>query len=331
MTDKEKFSILLVDDDPAVVRILRIILAEFTPLRFATSGRDALKLAREAVPDLMLLDIEMPGLNGFEVCKSFKADPALAQIPIIFVTSHESVELEATGLKLGAVDFITKPPHAALVLARVRAQRRVHQLTDTLRNVVTMDFLTGTANRLKLEKTIRDEWRRAQRSAAPLALLLAEVDGFKSFSAEHSEEDADNVLRAIAEGLRTIVNRPADLLARYAAETFAILLPETETSGAATIARRAIQAVDAAHVPHSASPTSDRYFTLSVGASWRSVNTESAGATAARTSAQSRASAEDLIAAAEQALAAARSDGGHQARFVDVTKVGRPDAVVTAA
>ncbi|MDB6082280.1 MAG: diguanylate cyclase, partial [Gammaproteobacteria bacterium] len=101
-----------------VVRILSRILSDFTPLRFATSGHAALKLARDSVPDLMLLDVDMPVLSGFEVCKAFKTDPALAEVPIIFITSHESAQLEAKGLELGAADFISKPPHAPLVLAR---------------------------------------------------------------------------------------------------------------------------------------------------------------------------------------------------------------------
>src|SRR6202451_3610767 len=120
MKDPEKFSILLVDDDSMVVRILSRILADFVPLRFATSGRAALKLARESAPDLVLLDVDMPELSGFEVCKAFKSDPALAEVPIIFITSHENPQIETLGLQLGAVDFISKPPHPPLVLARVR-------------------------------------------------------------------------------------------------------------------------------------------------------------------------------------------------------------------
>ena len=133
MQAQERFSILLVDDDSLVVRILSHILSDFAPLRFATSGRVALKLARESVPDLVLLDVDMPELSGFEVCKAFKRDAALAQVPIIFITSHESPQLETTGLELGAVDFISKPPHAPLVLARVRTFQRLKMLSAAAR------------------------------------------------------------------------------------------------------------------------------------------------------------------------------------------------------
>jgi DNA-binding response OmpR family regulator len=136
MQEHERFSILLVDDEPMIVRILSRILSDFKPLRFATSGRVALKLARESVPDLVVLDVDMPEFSGFEVCKAFKSDPALAQVPILFITSHGSPELETVGLQLGAADFIRKPPHAPLLLARVRTCQRLMILSTALRSAL---------------------------------------------------------------------------------------------------------------------------------------------------------------------------------------------------
>src|ERR1700731_1423203 len=198
MQAQEKFSILLVDDDSLVVRILSRILSDFATLRFPTSGRVALKLARESVPDLVLLDVDMPELSGFEVCKAFKSDPALAQVPIIFITSHESPQLETMGLELGAVDFISKPPHAPLVLARVRAYQRLKMLSDPLPSVVKRDFPPGAAPRRQLEKALTQEWLRAQRTAAPLAVLLADIDSFTAYNAEFGEEKGDACLHSVA-------------------------------------------------------------------------------------------------------------------------------------
>jgi diguanylate cyclase (GGDEF)-like protein len=311
VTAGELYSILIVDDDPIVVRVVGNMLAEFSPLRFATSGTDALLLARRAVPDLVVLDVEMPGLGGFEVCKAFKADPLLATVPIIFLTSHQSIELEAIGLQLGAVDFITKPPHAALVLARVRAQVEVKRLSDTLRGSVRMDFLTGTSNRLQFEKTLHQEWERACRSADTLCLLLMEVDGFAGYCAERAEEDSDGVLREVANALRSAIFRPADLLARYANGIFAGLLPQTDSLGAAAVARRAIQAVDQLRISLTAADIAVP-LTLSVGIA--SCGTLSPVC-------PSDGSKEVLIAAAEQALAASRAAGGHDSSTVEV---GRP-------
>jgi diguanylate cyclase (GGDEF)-like protein len=300
------------------------MLAEFSPLRFATSGTDALLLARRDVPDLVVLDVEMPGLGGFEVCKAFKADPLLAVVPIIFLTSHQSMELEAAGLQLGAVDFITKPPHAALVLARVRAQMEVKRLSDTLRGSVVMDFLTGTPNRLQFEKTLHQEWERSGRSADTLCLLLMEMDGFAGYCAEHAEEDSDSVLRAVANALRSALFRPADLLARYANGTFAGLLPQTGSLGAAAVACRAIQAVDRLRISLTAADSAVP-LTLSVGiASCRTLSHTSPADFDRGLDVSARpfdATKEVLIAAAEQALAATRTAGGHGSSSMEV---GRP-------
>src|ERR1700733_8138261 len=216
MQAHEKFSILLVDDDRTVIRILSHILSDFEPVRFATSGRLALKLAHESVPDLVLLDVDMPEFSGFEVCKEFKSDSTLAQVPIIFITSHDSPQLETLGLQLGAADFIGKPPHSALVLARVRTYQRLKMLSDTLRSVVKMDFLTGAVTRRQFEKALTQEWLRVQRTSAPLALLLADIDGFSAYNAEFGEEKGDDCLRGVADALRSAAQRPTDLMGRYA-------------------------------------------------------------------------------------------------------------------
>jgi diguanylate cyclase (GGDEF)-like protein len=325
MQVQEKFSILLVDDDPMVVRVMSRILNNFAPIRFATSGRAALKLAGESVPDLMLLDVDMPELSGFEVCKAFKDDPALADVPIIFITSHESAQLESAGLQLGAVDFLSKPPHAALVQARVRTYQRLKVLSDTLRSVVTMDFVTGTVTRRRLEKALTQEWLRAQRSAAPLAVLLADIDGFTAYNNEFGEEKGDACLHAVADALRSAAQRPTDVLGRYAGGQFAVLLPETDALGAAAVAQRAIIAVDTLQLLHATS-TGRRHITLSVGGGCRDPSASNSRRSENNLiDALAGAVPDDLVAAAELALKSAKSAGGHQARLVDVTELGNPE------
>jgi len=316
MQAQEKFSILLVDDDRTIVRILSHMLSDFEPLRFATSGRLALKLARESVPDLVLLDVDMPEFSGFQVCKEFKSDPTLAQVPIIFITSHESPQLETLGLQLGAADFISKPPHASLVLARVRTYQRLKTLSDTLRNAVKIDFLTGAITRRQLEKALTLEWLRVQRSGAPLAVLLVDIDGFTAYNAEFGEERGDDCLRSVAEALRSAAQRPTDVLGRYAGGRFALLLPETGAQGAITIAQRAIDAVDALQILH-ADSTGRGHITLSVGGGCRDSSRSSIRYIDADSSAEAtlvRALPDDLIVTAERALNSARSAGGNQAR-----------------
>jgi diguanylate cyclase (GGDEF)-like protein len=312
---QEHFSILLVDDDSMVVRILSRILSDFVPLRFATSGRAALKLARESVPDLVLLDVDMPELNGFEVCKVFKSEPALAEVPIIFITSHESAQLEAKGLELGAADFISKPPHAPLVLARVHTYQRLKLLSDTMRSAVKMDFLTGAVTRRALEKSLTQEWLRAQRSAAPLTLLLADIEGFTAYNAEYGEEKGDACLKSVADALRAAAHRPMDVLGRYAGGKFAILMPETDAQGARIVAQRAIDAVDRMQILHAALMGRGRV-TLCVGGGCRDSSHPSTSKAAAG------AVPNDLIVTAEQALKSGRSAGGHQACILDIAELG---------
>jgi diguanylate cyclase (GGDEF)-like protein len=328
MQAQERFSILLVDDDSMVVRILSHILSDFAPLRFATSGRVALKLARESVPDLVLLDVDMPELSGFEVCKAFKSDPALAQVPIIFITSHQSPQLETTGLELGAVDFISKPPHAPLVLARVRTYQRLKMLSDTVRSVVKMDFVTGAVTRRQLEKALTHEWLRAQRSAAPLAVLLADIDDFTAYNAEFGEEKGDACLLSVADALRSAAHRLTDVLGRYAGGKFALLLPETDAQGASAVAQRAIDAVEALQILHAAATRRGR-ITLSVGGGCRDSSrptTRNAGADSSPRSLLASAVPDDLIAAAEQALKSAKSAGGHQAKLLAIADLGNLQA-----
>src|SRR5450631_2127981 len=178
MTD----NILLVDDDPGTIQLLGHILSGTGTVRFATSGEDALRLARELVPDLMLLDAEMPGMSGFQVMAALKADPALADVPVIFVTSHCEAAFEVAGFEMGAADFIAKPVSAPLVLARVKTQLRVKRLSDELRRVAITDALTGVANRRRFDDALEREWSRARRCGEALALLMIDIDHFKRFN-----------------------------------------------------------------------------------------------------------------------------------------------------
>ena len=311
MQAKEKFSILLVDDDLTVIRVLNRILSDFSPVRFADSGRAALKVARESTPDLMLLDVDMPEFSGFEACKAFKSDPALAQVPIIFITSHESAQLEAKGIELGAADFINKPPHAPLVLARVRTYQRLKMLSETVRTAVKIDFLTGALTRRQLEKALTQEWLRSQRSAAPLSLLLADIEDFTAYNSAFGEMQGDECLKSVAAALRSAAHRPADVMGRYAGGKFALLLPDTNAEGASKVAERAIEAVNDLQILHTGLEGGDN-LTLSVaGACHNTVRLAAGNATVF-------AVPNDLISAAESALRRARRIGGRQAKVIDI-------------
>ena len=257
-------SLLLVDDDPAVVEGLGRLLSDLGRLRFAMTGAEAMRLIDEAPPDLVLLDVELPDISGFEVCRRLKAQPALAELPVIFVTSHDSPVDELRGLSLGAVDFIHKPPRGPLVHARVRSHLRMKRMADALRRAADTDGLTGTANRRRFDEVLAREWARAMRSGQPLALLMADVDHFKAYNDQLGHVQGDHCLREVACAMAGVVRRPADLLARYGGEEFALLLPDTELRGAEGVALSAIQAVQALGLPHPA-PGTGPLVSVSIG------------------------------------------------------------------
>jgi diguanylate cyclase (GGDEF)-like protein len=317
-------NILLVDDDAVTIQLLARILHGLGNLRFATDGAEALRLAREAAPDLILLDAQMPGMGGFEVLRALKAEAALAQVPVIFVTSQREPAFEVAGFEAGAVDFITKPVNAPLVIARIRAQLRVKAMADELRRISATDALTGVANRRCFDEAIDREWRRAQRSGEPIALLLADVDHFKAYNDRYGHPAGDVCLRRIAAVLRSVSLRPADVVARVGGEEFAVILPQTPRQGAEQMARRCLAAVDALAIAHEASPVGARV-SVSLGIACH----DEAGAARPEDSRfgethSVRRSAGDLVLAADRALYAAKHAGRAQARLLGLADLEAP-------
>lgn len=256
--------ILVVDDDPGAIQILGRVLDGVGHVRFAANGADALRLCHASAPDLILLDAEMPGMSGFEVCAKLRSELKFLDVPILFVTSHRDESFELAGFDAGASDFITKPVMPRLVLARVMAQLRVKRMADELRRNAALDPLTGLANRRRFDEAFEQEWLRARRQRSPIAIVLADVDHFKRYNDSYGHPAGDTCLRAIADALKAGALRPADLVARWGGEEFAVLLPDTPARGAEHVARRLLEAVDALALPHSASLTADRV-TISAG------------------------------------------------------------------
>jgi diguanylate cyclase (GGDEF)-like protein len=232
----------------------------------ATSGAKALTLCKDDPPDLVLLDVVMPEMDGHEVCARLKADEATRNIPVIFVTSHTDAEEETKGLELGAVDFIAKPVNPAVVRARVKTHLTLKAQSDLLRQMVFIDGLTGVANRRCFDERLDTEWRRAARSASPLALLMLDVDHFKRFNDRYGHQAGDECLRRVASAIKGGLLRPGDLVARYGGEEFACILPGTDFEGALAIASRIEQIVRGLQVEHVDSDVSD-VVTVSIGVS----------------------------------------------------------------
>lgn len=313
--------ILLVDDDPGTIQLLARMLAGTGRLRFATNGETALRMARESAPDLMLLDAEMPGMSGFQVCQTLKKDPALADISVMFVTSHSATDFEITGFEIGAVDFIAKPISEPLLLARIKTQLRIKRLTDELRRLSVIDALTEVANRRRFDEALAHEWRRAQRVSEAVALLMVDVDHFKRFNDRHGHPAGDTALRAVARALADACGRPADLVARFGGEEFSVLLPNTPRAGACHMAQRVLDAVAALRITHGDSPTS-AHVTVSVGmacfdadsSAWTPPSSDSRFVD---DDTLSEISSSSLLHAADKALYAAKHAGRAQAWELD--------------
>ena len=208
----------------------------------------------------------MPELSGVETFWKLKADPLLADTPVIFVTSHQESALELEVLELGAVDFISKPINPALLKARVSTQLRLKLLTDDLRAAAGRDGLTGIANRRQLDQRLDNECRRALRSSSPLSLLMLDVDHFKAYNDHAGHLAGDEALKQVARTLADSARRAGELVARYGGEEFAVILPGVDAEAARTRAEEIRSSLEAKAIRHPQSKTA-AVVTVSVGVS----------------------------------------------------------------
>lgn len=263
MTD-EKAKVLIVDDIPENIRLLRETLRDDYDIFFATSGQGALQQASATRPDIVLLDIMMPEMDGYEVCRQMKADPLLREIPVIFITAMGQLENETAGLEIGAVDYVTKPFNPTLIKLRVRNQIELKRRRDILSKLANIDGLTGVKNRRAFDEYCEREWLRAVRDRHPVSLLMIDIDHFKDFNDHYGHVAGDECLKAVAKTLAEAIERPADLLSRYGGEEFVCLLPETDSGGAANVAEKMRENISALRIPHAFSSVSD-VVTISIG------------------------------------------------------------------
>ena len=264
LTHESKPKLLIVDDQTLNIQVLyQAFSAEFQVF-MATSGVMALAICEKNAIDLILLDVMMPEMDGYEVCMRLKSNPVTADIPVIFVTAHSDEVSEAHGLEVGAVDFISKPVNVKIVRARVRAHIALKRQSDLLRNFAFMDGLTGVRNRRYFDEHLGIEVARAQRSKLPLSLILIDVDFFKRFNDCYGHQAGDDCLRRLGSLFQTSIKRPADFVARYGGEEFVCLLPETPFSKALDLAESIREAAMACQIPHADSTVSE-WLTLSLG------------------------------------------------------------------
>ncbi len=257
--------ILIVDDEKINLKILADLLQDRYTLILAQNGTRALELATgKDPPDLILLDVVMPEINGYEVLKQLKDNPVSHKIPVIFVTALNSPEEEEKGLRLGAVDYIIKPFSPPIVRMRVRNHLRFLRQYRLVEQLALLDGLTEIPNRRHFDEVFKREYARAQRNETALSIAMADVDFFKQYNDFYGHAMGDTVLQKIAKALQESLKRPADSVARYGGEEFIMILPETDVISASAVAERARRAISGLNISHARSNVAD-YVTISIG------------------------------------------------------------------
>lgn len=257
--------ILIVDDSPMNIKLLGSALNETYKVKFSTSGEKALEIANsDNPPDLILLDILMPGMDGYEVCKKLKENEKTKKIPIIFITAKSEVDDETKGLELGAVDYIIKPFSLPIVKARVNTHVNLKKKSDALEKLNSLDGLTNIANRRRFDEFLLQEWNSAARTQTVLSLIMMDVDFFKLYNDNYGHSAGDECLIKVARSLSTTLARTTDLVARYGGEEFVVVLPATHIEPAEAIAEKMRINVETLNIPHARSQVCGN-ITLSLG------------------------------------------------------------------
>jgi diguanylate cyclase (GGDEF)-like protein len=260
-----KQTLLIVDDAKENIHVLAELLeADFT-IRAATSGEKALDIAFSATPpDMILLDVMMPGIDGYEVCRRLKRSARTKDIPIIFITVRISEEDEIYGFTLGAVDYITKPFSDVVVRARVGMHAELKRHRDYLESISLHDDLTGIGNRRKFNEFLDYSWVFAEREKLPISMIMVDIDFFKQYNDHHGHLQGDACLVRIAKALKEVVVRETDVVTRYGGEEFACILPNTGIEGAWILAETIRLKIMALQIPH-AYPAVGCNLTISLG------------------------------------------------------------------
>ena len=235
----QRQSILIVDDEKTNLALLNGILAPEYTIFAARSGEEALERLAENLPDLILLDIAMPGMDGFEVISRLKSEPAPQRIPVILVTEPDNGGDEEKGFNLGAADYIGKPFKEAIVRARVRNHMQILHQVYVIERLGLLDPLTDIANSHNFDKHLPREWESAIRDRKPLSLLMMDIDNFKAYNDTYGHPQGDVLLKTIARLIESAAaRRPRDICARIGGEEFVVLCPDTDHVGALDIAEQ---------------------------------------------------------------------------------------------
>ncbi|MCT7530228.1 GGDEF domain-containing response regulator [Aliarcobacter cryaerophilus] len=264
----KKPTILVVDDMTTTLLLIHDLLKDTYEVKIAKSGTKALEILESPNDiDLILLDIEMPDMNGYDVCKRIKNNETIKNIPIIFITGRTSQEDEEYGLNLGAIDYITKPFNKAIVKLRIKNYLDLKIKNDMLEKLSMYDGLTNIRNRRFFDETFEKTFNEIKRDKKSLAVLMIDIDFFKPYNDNYGHGQGDETLRKVAKALEKTIKRASDFVARYGGEEFVILLKDINKDGVEAVANNLLNAVRELKITHEFSKI-ENYVTISIGASF---------------------------------------------------------------
>jgi diguanylate cyclase (GGDEF)-like protein len=262
METESNGSVLIVDDEKSNITTLTHILGPCHKIIAAKNGRDAIDLAREFQPNVILLDIVMPEMDGYEVIAQLKNSTKTREIPVIFISGLSNAESEEKGLSLGASDYITKPFIPSIVKLRVRNQVLITEQIKMIKELSVTDMLTDLPNRRGFEHRFHLEWEHAKRNKSALSIFFIDIDNFKKYNDIHGHMHGDTALKAVASVISSSLNRSIDFVARWGGEEFVVLLPNTDSLGALKAAENVRRNVENAGIPAAGAVSN---VTISVG------------------------------------------------------------------
>jgi diguanylate cyclase (GGDEF)-like protein len=276
MMPAELQKVLIVDDDKIDRQVLAELLKPEYLVLMAKNGAQSLQRASRHLPDLILLDVMMPGMNGYDVLRRLRAEPDTHHIAVIFISCLDCPEDEVTGLNMGAVDYIAKPFNAAVVMARVALHLESVRQRRILQRLAHADGLTGLANRRRFDEIYQVEWQRSRRNGKPLSLAWIDIDCFKQYNDHYGHPAGDRALCAIARTIDACMRRPADLAARYGGEEFLLLMPDSSLADAFHLVHSVCAAIASLNIAHVKSNVAPVLTVSAGGATCLAGSTESA-------------------------------------------------------